>query len=144
MMSDMKYNSCTKRKKGFTMIEVMICVTVLATLILMGIPKFNNYMIVIKNLEIKQDIEIIRLAVYNSKAFTESELNSQLDENYKIESGYLKKVNPYGNKYKVDFQSDNIVIETFSKNTDTLNKVTVIIKIPELKTYYTGEIYDNL
>ncbi|MEN6326266.1 MAG: prepilin-type N-terminal cleavage/methylation domain-containing protein [Syntrophomonas sp.] len=114
-----KLNKGMKRKtdeQGFTLVELIVVMAILAILVALAVPKFSSVLSDSKTKAHNANIEMIESAVevcYTNGGFTSTELNGNTDLMATLQSGgYLKDVvitdpTDSGKKYSVKAWEDN-------------------------------------
>jgi len=121
------------RRRGFTLIEVMVVVAILAILAAVVVPRIMDEPAKARQAKVKQDIRAIESALdlYKLDNYgyptTEQGLEALVDkpssgpepENYK-EGGYLRELpeDPWGNAYKYQNPGEHGEIDVYSLGAD--------------------------
>lgn len=113
-----------KNKKGFTLIEIMGVISIIAVLFILLIPNISNAFEKTRVLGVQHDMKNYETAL---KSFflkerktekTAQNANEYLDEKFKFdENGVSKKKNPFGEPYKLKEKSEkSVTVITKDKN----------------------------
>ena len=115
-------------KKGFTIIEVLAVMIIIAMASLVSIPKIDDVMEQPKNLKVMTDLKSYEFAIlelhYAKKQIDANSISSIVDSELEFTHGESKGDNPYGNKYKlVQNGIDDVTIESLKSGSRIIDVV---------------------
>lgn len=115
-------------RKGFTMIEVLAVMVIIAMATLVSIPQIDTVMDHPKNLKVMTDLKSYEFAIlelhYAKKTIDANSISSIVDSELEFTPGESKGDNPYGNKYKlIQNGTDDVTIESLKSGSRIIDVV---------------------
>lgn len=115
-------------RKGFTMIEVLAVMVIIAMATLVSIPQIDTVMDHPKNLKVMTDLKSYEFAIlelhYAKEPITASSISNIVDSELEFTLGESKGENPYGNEYKLKQNGpDDVTIESLKSGSRIIDVV---------------------
>lgn len=144
-----------KRRRAFTLIEVLVVIAILAATTVTGVSKIGNVFDKPRDLEVQRDFKLYQDAAIvlqpTRKDFTVDNLNKTLPDQLKVSGTESCKENPFGKKYKI-FVVDKDMVKIYSEKiskTGEINYEELIIKRENKRIKFdqvagTGEVVNPI